>query len=227
MKIVGHRGALGLAPENTINGFKHAISLGVDGIECDVRVTKDNIVVLHHDSAVINCLGKGFIVSQHTHKQLKQQKIDIPTLEEAIRVVNHQVTLHIEIKPGVNVSPVIDILKKFYRNGWSSNELIIRSFNLDILLSVHKALPFAEIVVLEQWSRLRAMKRAQQLSTYNICIHRRRLSGPLVRHMLKKGYTLSTFTVNSPHKAKYWAKIGLDGIITDFPDRFIERKTII
>ena len=64
MKIVGHRGARGLSPENTIASLEKAIEHGVDMVEVDVRVTKDGVAVLHHDPVVTDPDGAEIIIAQ-------------------------------------------------------------------------------------------------------------------------------------------------------------------
>jgi len=70
MKIIGHRGARGLAPENTIASLMKAIEHHVDEIECDVRVTKDQVAVLMHNGHLIDQSGTKLAISQHSYAEL-------------------------------------------------------------------------------------------------------------------------------------------------------------
>ena len=78
MKIIGHRGARHVAPENTVAALKHALKAGVDEIEIDVRVTKDGHVILHHNP-VMKMNGKNYATNAHTLQELRTQKSDLTT----------------------------------------------------------------------------------------------------------------------------------------------------
>ena len=73
--IIGHRGAKGIAPENSLSGFKKAIELGIDGIELDVHLTKDNKLVVIHDMDLKRLAGLRIPIKQLTFKELKEYDI--------------------------------------------------------------------------------------------------------------------------------------------------------
>jgi len=99
MIIIGHRGAKGLAPENTLAAVKTALNLGVDEIEIDVRVTKDSVVILNHDPFIPGHLGQEFWITHHTYSELKEHKPDLATLDEVIKLVRRKKTLLVEVSP--------------------------------------------------------------------------------------------------------------------------------
>ena len=76
MIIIGHRGAKGLAPENTVASIKKAMELGVDEIEVDVRITKDGTAILNHNPAVKDRFNKAFFIIDNTYAELKKKKTD-------------------------------------------------------------------------------------------------------------------------------------------------------
>jgi glycerophosphoryl diester phosphodiesterase len=207
MKIVGHRGARGLAPENTIAGLQKALEHKVDAIEFDVRITKDGTPVLHHDRDSISRL---------TYSELTAHDKDLATLEEALRAVNQKVPVYIEVKPRVDTAPIIKILKK---SGWSDDNLRLASKSQKVLGELNRALPALRIVVVEPWSGLRATWRARQLGTNHIIMNQRWLWWGFIRQ-ISKNYKLGTYTLNDPKKAARWEKYGLRMVITDYPDRF-------
>src|SRR5260221_13125759 len=99
MKIIGHRGARGLAPENTLLAIQKAIEFGADEIEIDVRVSQDSMPVLHHDRAITYPSGVSLVIKNHRYDELQQIKPDLATLGQAIESVNKQRPLVIEVKP--------------------------------------------------------------------------------------------------------------------------------
>src|SRR5215216_4769010 len=98
MKIIGHRGAKGLAPENTEASIRAALANNVHEVEIDVRVTKDNIVILNHDN-FIRVESRKYTIRKLTYKQLRSLKPDLITLEEAFAIVAEAAPLLVEVKP--------------------------------------------------------------------------------------------------------------------------------
>jgi len=220
MKIIGHRGARGLAPENTLVALEKAIDYDVDEVEFDVRVTSDNVVVLHHDKALMDASGALFDIDQHSLAELRLHKPDLALLMDAITTINHRVPMLIEIKPGVNIKPVIAVIKTCLQVGWQPQEMIFGSFSYKILRQLHTTLPEIPTVVIERWSGIRAQYRARQLNTKLISINQRWLWWGFIRAMSSSGYDLYAYTLNDPVKARRWAKYGLAGVVTDYPDLF-------
>lgn len=220
MKIIGHRGAKGLAPENTLAAFRKALEHGVDEIEFDVRITKDGVPVLLHDHAASDPAGEKLVVSSSTYSELKEHKPDLATLEEAIDFVNGEVPLLIEVKPHEPAAPIIRVLKKYLEDGWTSDRFLLGSFSQRTLRELHAALPEVEMVVIEAWSGVRARWRANQVHTKRISIWHSTLYGWYIRMAQKSGYKMAVYTLNDTKKAHAWADDGLYAVITDFPDRF-------
>lgn len=220
MKVVGHRGARGLAPENTIASLKKAIEHGADEIEIDVRVTKNGVVILHHDAKLSDRSGQRLSIKNSLYADLKRRKPDLTTLEEAIEVVNKRVPLQIEVKPGVPVSPVVKTLKQFIKQGWREADFLLGSKSQTTLNDLHRQFPSIQKVVIESWSGIRAHLRARQVGTKLISINKLCLWPGYIRAVKRSGYYLYSYTVNDLAKAKQWQKNGLDAVVTDYPDRF-------
>jgi glycerophosphoryl diester phosphodiesterase len=215
MKIIGHRGARGLAPENTLASLQKALDCRVDEIEIDVRVTKDGVPILNHDTA-----KQGFKIDQYELAPLRKKLTDLATLEEAIQFVKRRVPLAIEIKPGESVEPIIQILRNFLKKGWKPADFRLGSKSQKILLALHKALPNIDTIVIERWSGVRASWRARRLNTKYICMNQHFMWWGFISSMHRSGYKLSVYTLNDPKKAKAWARRGLYGVVTDHPNRF-------
>lgn len=220
MKIIGHRGARGLAPENTVASLKKALEHHVDQIEFDLRVTKDNIVVLHHDAALKDPNGTQRLIKEHSFLELKNHKKDLTSFEEALQTIGKKMPLYIEVKPGEPTAPIIAIVRAQLKGGWPSKNLEFASFSQPVLLDLHTAFPDITCIVNENWSGMRATHRARQLNTRRISMDQRWLWKPFIQPMAKRGWQLSTFSLNDVAKARRWASYGLYGVITDYPDRF-------
>ena len=223
MLVIGHRGARGLAPENTLASFKEALAAGVHEIELDVRVTKDGICVLNHDPYLHDASGgklRHILVHQHTLAELYKQRPDLTTLEEAIRLIKHRVPIVIEVKPRVPTAEVIAVVRHFLADGWKPADFLFASFRQHILRDLHAAVPSIETVVLARVSGVRARWRARQLDTKRLAFNHHNLWWGFIAAMHKKGYKITTYSLNDPVKAARWKRYGLYGTITDFPDRF-------
>lgn len=216
MKIIGHRGARGLAPENTIAGLRKAIEYNVDEIEFDVRVTQDNVVILHHDKHLSGAAGQKLAISHSTYAELKGHKQDLATLQEALAATTGT-RLYIEVKQGEPVRPIIKIL-----SGIPADRFRLGSKSQSTLRQLHLALPDVEKIIIEPLFGVRAHYRARQVGAKTICMYQLFLWWGFIRIMRVSGYKLYAYTLNNPVKARRWAKHGLAGVVTDYPDRFIK-----
>lgn len=220
MKIIGHRGARGLAPENTIAGLQKGLQHHVDELEYDLRVTKDNVVVLHHDRQIIDLSGEKYLIADHTYEELKHHKPDLPTFIEALSCVHKKSTAYIEIKPGEPIDPIVKVLKQFIDDKSDSSGLLLGSKSQKALLELHRVFPDIQKIVIESWSGIRATYRARQVGTKRISMNQLWLWSGFIKTVSHGGYKLYAYTLNDPSKAKRWARAGLYGVVTDYPDRF-------
>ena len=214
MKIIGHRGARGLAPENTIASLKKAINCAADEIEFDLRVTKDHVPILNHNQTLVDASGNKLNVSDSTYLELKAHKPNLATLQEALDATEN-IPLYIEVKGGEPVEPIANILKTI-----PANRFCLGSKNQKTLRELHKQMPNVKMVVIESISGIRATHRAKQVDTKTLSMYSRGLWFGFIKAMSARGYELYVYTVNDPKKAQRWAKYGLAGTVTDYPDRF-------
>lgn len=226
MKIIGHRGARGLAAENTIASIKKAIEYDIDEVEFDVRVTKDNIAVLHHDASFKTKSGARLTIALTTFSVLKKHKPSLTTLDEAMKFINHRVPALIEIKPGVNTEPVIACIRNLLKKRWHTKDILFESRDQKVLLKLHKTFPKIQTVVLEHWSGTRAIWKAHQVATKRITLSKFWLWNGFIWSMSKRGWEIYPYTMNNPGKAQRWERYGIAGVITDNPERFVAKKVV-
>lgn len=220
MKIIGHRGAKGLAPENTLASFRKAIEHNVDEIELDVRVSLDNVAIVQHDIRLCDPSGHCLDVSQTPYQTLLAHKPDLLTLEQALRAINKAVPVIVEVKPRVKTKPVVNVITKLRATGWQDHDILLGSFSQKTLIELHAALPSVPKVVIESWSGIRATLRARKLNTKRISMSKTWLWSGFIKRMEKRGYKVAPYTINDVAKAKSLEKQGVYAVITDFPDRF-------
>ncbi|MBC7546950.1 glycerophosphodiester phosphodiesterase [Candidatus Saccharibacteria bacterium] len=220
MKIIGHRGAKGLAPENTLVSFHKAIEHQVDEVEFDVRVTRDNIAIVHHNPYLSDPAGNKVVIAALTLAELRAHKPNLATLDETLTELKNKCVLLIEIKPAEPVEPIAAVLAAQIKSGWSRDNLAIGSFDQSILLEMHRLFPTIAIVVIERWSGVRAQLRARQLGTHRFNMRSWWLWSGFLRGMSRRGYQIAAYTLDDPAKARRWKKYGLYAVITDYPDRY-------
>ncbi|MFH1682788.1 MAG: glycerophosphodiester phosphodiesterase family protein, partial [Candidatus Woesearchaeota archaeon] len=211
---IGHRGCA-YGPENTLLAFKKAISLGVDMIECDARLTKDKQVVIIHDTTVNRTTDETGRVSDLNLKEIK--KLDagkgeqIPTLEEVINIAKNNVKLNIEVKEMKAARKVAEVLarNKFVRDSLvsaSDVELlkIIRKINPQINTAlVYKSLknkfsqfwfdPFSSFFsFFLKKTILKKIKRAQ---TKTVNLRKNLATKKMIDYLHQKGIKVNVWTV--------------------------------
>ncbi|HEV7454246.1 MAG TPA: glycerophosphodiester phosphodiesterase [Candidatus Saccharimonadales bacterium] len=225
-RIIGHRGARGLAPENTIASIRAALTAGVDEVEVDIRVTKDGIPVLNHDPYINDANGgklRDTLIHKHTLVELRSYRPDLATLDEAVVFVNRRVPMTLEVKPKVSVAEPVAALRLYLAKGWQGDDFLLASFSQRTLKKLHAELPGIEKVINEHFSGWWGAHRAQQVNAKRVLFNQFNMWSWFIRSMTRRGYRVTAFTLNNQRKAERWAKYGLYGIITDYPDRFIRQ----
>lgn len=220
VKIIGHRGAKVLAPENTLASLTKALEHNVDVIETDIHVTKDNVAVLAHNKDVEAETGERYIVGDHTYAELLESVPSLVTLEEGINHINRAVPFYLEIKPGQPVEPIAEVIQNFYTKGWASDDFLIASFDFKVLKEAKQLLPGIPLVVGEPWSGTRAVYRARLLGTRKLSMSQRWLWKGFITPMQRRGWQLYAYTVNQPRKARIFKSYGIHAIFTDYPNLF-------
>lgn len=223
MRIIGHRGARGLAPENTIASLQKALEHHVDELEFDLRVTKDGVVILHHDRDLTDQQGNKHRITDCTYEDLLARKPDLPNFDEVLDTIGHAVPLCIEVKHFEPTAPVVKIIKQRLAKGWKPEYFLLGSKSQKTLREFHAALPEIEKVVIEPFSGVRAVRRAREVSTKRLSMQQLWMWSGFVKAMSRGGWQLYGYAMNDPKKAVKWARYGLAGVITDYPDRFDKR----
>lgn len=223
MIIIGHRGARGLAPENTLASIKKAIACQVDEVEVDVRVTKDGVPILHHDR-FISSDGTVISIASLTYAAIQKAKPDIATLGEALKLVAHRTALLIEVKHGEPTQPVIQVIRDYSSLSREVPRILLGSKSHRVLTDLHRALPEIPKVVIEPWSGIWAAYRANRVDTRRISMRSWWLWTGFLAAMARRGFQIVPYTINNPQKLSKWQPY-VYGIVTDYPDRFMHMLT--
>ena len=227
--VIGHRGARGHVAENTLPSIKKAMELGVNGIEIDIfRCASGELVVFHDRTLDRLTDAKGPIENLILDSIRKIEVLDgysIPTLDEVLDLIAGEVFLNIELK-GINTAILTDsILKtKFEKGIWNSDKIIISSFNwkeLEVFYEVNKKV---QIAILIDDDPLDALPIAKQLAASAINPNYKYLTAENVSKIQKEGFKVYPWTVNEKEAINAMIAFGVEGIITDFPERVGTRK---
>ncbi|MFX1562679.1 MAG: glycerophosphodiester phosphodiesterase [Promethearchaeota archaeon] len=224
IRVIGHRGCGMGRLENTLRSIKEALELGADGVEIDVHASLDGeIVVIHDPDLERTTNGSGF-VNQKTLKQLK--KLDagegelIPTLQEVIEeIIEHPHSLlNIEIKPPDIEQQVLNIINEYD----IMDRVIISSF-LHSPLSVFRKLN-GEIItgLLYSYSLDNPVKLAQELDVNALHPLFPLVTTELVEQCRKAKLLINPWTVDDESEMKRLIDLGVDNIITDFPNLLLK-----
>ena len=218
MLKIGHRGAKGYEPENTVIAFEKAIDLKVDGIELDVHLSLDGILMVIHDMTIDRTTnGKGF-VNQFTTSELK--KYGIPTLTEVLNLVNQKYFINIELKGIGTAKPVLNIITHYIsEKNWNYNDFLVSSFDWKMLEEVQLLNTKIRIGVLTEESIEEAFAFAKKIKAFSIHPDYRLLTEENVALMQENGFEIYTWTVNSTEDIQKIKSFNVNGIISDFPDR--------
>ncbi|WP_369686012.1 glycerophosphodiester phosphodiesterase [Mariniflexile sp. AS56] len=223
MLIIGHRGAKGHLAENTIESIKKALALGVDGIEIDVHRCASGQLVVFHDFTIDRMTNGTGEVSKQTLNQLKQAEVkgrcQIPTLSEVLTFVDNKCLVNIELK-GQDTAAEASRLIAFFvdKKGWDYKNIIVSSFQnelLETVYSINKEIPLG---VLVDTNLDEAVAFAKEIKATTIFPDYTMLTEEIVES-LKEDFKVITYTVNNLKPIKRIKSYGVDGIISDFPDR--------
>ena len=222
--VIGHRGAMGHETENTIASVEKALELGVDMIEIDVfRIRSGEIMVFHDDRVdrLTNGVGPIEAYTVVTARNLiVEGNHRIPLLQEVLKTVDKKAMLNIELK-GANTSDRVNfIIDNYIKNqGWTLDQFLISSFNWEELRSMRQINPDIAIAVLTERDPLDALATADELNAVAINPYYKMLNKDNVKQIQAAGYKVYTWTVNESDDMDKMKEIGVDGIISDFPER--------
>ena len=223
-QVIGHRGAMGHETENTIASIKKAMDFGVDMIEIDVfKIASGEIVVFHDDQVERLTDGSGNI-EDYSLEEMNQLTLvgghKIPLLQEVLDLMDNRTALNIELKGADTAGTVDKILNdNIHEKGWALENILISSFNWDELRQMRLNNEAIDIAILTEDDPLEAIPIAQELNAVAINPNYKTLTKENTAQIQEKGFKLFTWTVNEPDEIERLKNIGVDGIISDYPER--------
>lgn len=231
MLVIAHRGASGHAPENTMASFRRALEMGAAAIELDVHQTLDHELVVAHDDDLKRCgRDKRRIKALHWEEAAA---IDVgswfdkrfacerlPRLEEVYDLLPSSVELHIEIKHGSSVYPGIEerVVDLIHKRG-ALTRTVVSSFDHEALYSVRSLDARVRIGYLLGLTRLAtAFVEMRDIAAASLNLSVRQALARTVVAARDRGYKTFVYTVNTSRDRDRLAKLGVDGIFSNYPE---------
>ncbi len=221
---IGHRGAKGHEPENTIIGFQKAIDLHVDRIELDVHLSSDNELMVIHDETIDRTTDGQGLVTSFSLPELKRFKIDkthsIPTLTEVLNLIDQKCDINIELKSFESADYVVALIEKYVNEkNWKYDRFIVSSFDWNALQQVAFLNADIPIGVLTETDLDLALAFAKFIRAKSIHPYFHLLTKKNTAQLQQKGFQVFPWTINEIEDIKRIKTYQVDGIISDFPDR--------
>lgn len=222
LRRYGHRGACGHAPENTLASVRKALELNVSGFEFDIQLSKNGEpVVIHDDTLERTTNGKG-LVADYSFKELQQfdagQGEKIPHLNEVFALADKRCDLIIELK--ANAAEAVEAcINTWISKGWHYDRIWVVSFNHQQLTQIRRLNPSIQTGALFECIPVRLAALATDAGAEAICPYVGCMNKALVDDAHKLGLKVITWTANTPRDIAYAKSLGVDGIMSDFPER--------
>ncbi len=228
--IYGHRGAKGLAPENTAASFQACLDAGVTRCELDIRLSRDNQVIVIHDANLKRLAGIKDSVKNKTAAELAQLDIrhagprwptpcPVPTLDQILRDFPFE-HWQLEIKSLSRKKAIIllNAVARLIGQYDLHDRIILTSSSHTVLRTAQQHVPWIPRGLVAENSWMDPVRTAQRFQcsllalNWSLCIERR------IMQARQAGLHVSAWTVNDPALMRELARMGVDSLITDFPD---------
>lgn len=215
--IIGHRGAAGLLPENTLPSFARAVALGVQAVELDVHRCEDTLVVIHDDTLDRTTNGRGSVA---TAPLSTLRALDagggavVPTLAEVFELLPPEIGINIELKGAGTAELLADWLPDPGRRA-----VLLSSFEHGLLRTFRRQRTDYPVAPLFGRSNPRLIDIALEFGSGYVNLSRKLVTAALMQPLLEADLRVLVYTVNDLREARKLYRLGVWGLFTDYPDR--------
>ena len=228
--VIAHRGASGHTPENTMAAFQRAVELGASFIETDLHVTRDGCFVAIHDDTVDRTTNGSGEVQEFTLDELRRVDAGlwfdrdfmgerVPTLAQILEFsIANDVVFYLELKYPA-VTGMDHALVAALQKARSMARTIVISFDPATLAPLRRIDPSIMVGLLVEENHPDCIQAARDLGARQLCPKFSCVTPALVEQAHRADLKVVTWTVNSAESMRSMIAAGVDGIMTDFPDR--------
>lgn len=216
MLTVGHRGLMGVEPENTLRSFRRADREGVDVIELDLHLSEDGALVVMHDADVGRTTDGTGPVAGFTLERLRQLDAGegerVPVFEEVVEAVEAPIQAEIKDRAAARVLAGVIEARGLHKR------VTVISFHDEALRETRELLPDMPLVLVAGKSSPTAPERALDLGAVMVSLELCHVDAQTVRRCHEAGLEVISWTVNTPQELGHARELGLDGVVTDRPE---------
>jgi glycerophosphoryl diester phosphodiesterase len=226
MLCIGHRGAMGYEPENTLKSIAKALALNVDWVEVDVYNIENNLIVFHDRDLARTTNGNGNLEDKSLAylRSLNAGKGErIPFLKEVCDLVDRKARINIELKGTNTANLVVDLIKKYLDRGWQYRDFLVSSFNHYELQKVQKLDLNISIGMLIYGIPLNYLEIGKILQAKVIIFALDFVREDLIKNCHNFGFQVFVYTVNDLKDIDRMKQWQVDGIFTNYPDRVFKK----
>jgi glycerophosphoryl diester phosphodiesterase len=232
MLVIAHRGASGNAPENTLAAFKKAVALGATFIETDLQLSRDARFVAIHDPTVNRTTNGQGAVHEMTLAELRRLDAGswfgsefagerIPTLQEILEFSKkYDVVFYLEIKPSGSWGGEQALVSALRESGEIPRTVVI-SFDASIVNTMRKIEPTLMTGLLYDGQIENPLEKAISIGARQLAVRGDLVTPAFISEVHKKDLQMVCWTVNHPAHMRMLAAAGVDGIMSDYPDRLV------
>lgn len=226
MLIIGHRGAAGVAPENSLEALRAGVDAGADMLEFDVHLTSDRIPVLIHDNNLRRTHKKRLFVHGASLAELQAATAEtdspIVTLEEVFDEFFGQTLMNIELKHRGSAKDIVAFIEqKYIKRTADWDNFVFSSFLGTELRAVRKVAPHAHLWLLHNRNPFIFIAYARLIQLDGVGFHRLYINDLALEIAKKTKLFTYAYTVNRPRTAILLNQKGLDGVVTDYPSKVL------
>jgi glycerophosphoryl diester phosphodiesterase len=230
--VIAHRGASGHAPENTLAAFKKAVAMGATFIETDLQMSRDARLVAIHDATLNRTTNGEGLVHNMTLAHLRQLDAGswfgseyagerIPTLEELLAFSKkNDVVFYLELKPQGSWGGEHALIGALRESGEIPRVVVI-SFDASVVLNLRKIEPTLMTGLLYDGQIENPIEKAVKVGARQLLVRGDLVTPVLLAAARKKDLQVVCWTVNHPAHMRALIGAGIDGIMSDYPDRLI------
>jgi glycerophosphoryl diester phosphodiesterase len=228
--IVGHRGAPGQAPENTLPSFAAAVEQRADMIEFDLHLTADGELVASHDENLMRTAGVDVDIERTPYRDLLEidvsryfgsfPKTTMPRMEEALQAIPADLPVNLELKC---VAADLELYAVALEERLARGRILVSSFRWELLRVIRRRMPLLPLAPIADKNAPELARIAAELEATSAHCNHETITAAIVERLSRASTPALTYTVNDLAVAERMFAMGVAGVFTNYPGAFVRR----